>query len=85
MSNLIIFFIQYIYPNVSTMKKFLKAFQKDEVDEEAVSLPFSPMQKQVCSNPKIVIGMTGVRHVQKQGGLGVWPVFYLMKEQVSYY
>ena len=39
--------------------------------------------KVITSNPRIMIGITGVRHIQRAAGLSVWPVFYMSKEQVG--
>ena len=72
---------QYIYPNPATMKKFIEAF-KNKVSSQSVSLPFAPMSKVIASNPRIVIGVSGVRHIQRAAGLSVWPVFYVSKDQV---
>ena len=73
---------QYIYPNPATMKKFIEAFKNKEVSSQSVSLPFAPMSKVIASNPRIVIGVSGVRHIQCASGLSVWPVFYVSKDQV---
>ena len=54
---------QYIYPNPATMKKFIEAFKNKEVSSQSVSLPFAPMSKVIGSNPRIVIGVSGVRHI----------------------
>ena len=72
---------QYIYPNPATMKKFIEAFKNKEVTTQSVSLPFTPMSKVIASNPRIVIGVSGVRHIQCATGQSVWPVFYVSKEQ----
>ena len=74
---------QYIYPNPATMKKFIEALKNKEVSLPMVSLPFAPMSKVIASNPRIMIGVTGVRHIQRTAGLSVWPVFYMSKEQVG--
>ena len=63
------------------MKKFIEAFKNKEVSSQSVSLPFAPMSKVVASNPRIVIGISAVRHIQRAAGLSVWPVFYVSKEQ----
>ena len=73
-------FLQYIYPNMTTMKKFMETLKKGEND--SLKLPFAPMEKEVCKNPRILIGITGIRHIQKAGGLAVWPVLFISKEQV---
>ena len=65
------------------MKKFIEAFKNKEVSSRSVSLPFAPMSKVIASNPRIVIGVSGVRHIQRAAGLSVWPVFYVSKEQVK--
>ena len=65
------------------MKKFIEALKKKEMPSQSVSLPFAPMSKVVASNPRIVIGISGVRHIQHTAGLSVWPVFYVSKEQAS--
>ena len=64
------------------MKKFIEAFKNKEVSSRSVSLPFAPMSKVIASNPRMVIGVSGVRHIQRAAGLSVWPVFYVSKEQV---
>ena len=64
------------------MKKFIEAFKNKEVLSRSVSLPFAPMSKVIASNPRMVIGVSGVRHIQRAAGLSVWPVFYVSKEQV---
>ena len=65
------------------MKKFIEAVKNKEVDLEHISLPFVPMSKSVSTNPLIRLGITGVRHLQRAGGLAVWPVFYLSQVQVK--
>ena len=65
------------------MRKFVEALENGEVTPQSVSLPFTPMNKTISNNPKVVIGISGVRHLQRAGGLAVWPVFYLSKEQVK--
>ena len=77
------FFLQYIYPNLSTMRKFIEAMKERNVTPESVSLPFIPMSRVISQNPKITIGISGVRHIQRAGGLAVWPVFFFTKEQVN--
>ncbi len=64
------------------MKKFIEALRNKEVDLENISLPFVPMNKSVSTNPLIRMGITGVRHLQRAGGLAVWPVVYLSQVQV---
>ena len=61
----------------------MEAMKNGEVSAKSVSLPFTPMNRVICHNPKIVIGISGVRHIQRAGGLAVWPVFYLSKDQVG--
>ena len=41
------------------------------------------MYKVVYLNPQVTIGMTGLRHIQKAGGLSAWPVINVKKEHVS--
>ena len=65
------------------MKKFIEAVRNKKVDLEHISLPFVPMSKAVSTNPLIRLGITGVRHLQRAGGLAVWPVFYLSQVQVK--
>ena len=72
--------MQYIYPNLTTMKKFMESLKKG--DNDSIVLPFAPMEKEVCKNPRVKIGISGIRHIQRAGGLAVWPVFYISKEQV---
>ena len=74
--------LQYIYPNFNTMKKFNESMKKGEIDPANVTLPFTPMERVIMKNPRTTLGITGVRHIQKAGGLAVWPVVYLAKEQV---
>ena len=62
------------------MKKFVESLKKGE--DDSIILPFTPMEKEVCKNPRVKIGISGIRHIQKAGGLAVWPVFYISKEQV---
>ena len=64
------------------MRKFIEALKTGEVPVKSVSLPFTPMHRVICSNPKIIIGISGVRHIQRAGGLSIWPVFYISKDQV---
>ena len=64
------------------MRKFIDALKEGEVGIESVSLPFTPMHRVISSNPKIIIGISGVRHIQRAGGLSLWPVFYISKDQV---
>ena len=37
----------------------------------------------VYLNPQVTVGITGLRHIQKAGGLSTWPVIYMKKEHVS--
>ena len=64
------------------MKKFIEALRNKEVDLEHISLPFVPMSKSVSTNPLIQMGIMGVRHLQRAGGLAVWPVFYISQVHV---
>ena len=41
------------------------------------------MYKVVYLNPQVTVGITGLRHIQKSGGLSTWPVIYMKKEPVS--
>ena len=63
------------------MKTFMESLKHGE--DDSIVLPFTPMEKEVCKNPRVVVGITGVRHIQKAGGLAVWPVFFISKEQVN--
>ena len=66
------------------MRKFIEALKEGEVCVKTVSLPFTPMHRVISNNPKIIIGISGVRHIQRAGGLSIWPVFYISKEQVMF-
>ena len=65
------------------MKKFIEALKSKYLSLATASLPFALMSKVIASNPRIMIGVTGVRHIQRAAGLSVWPVFYMSKEQVE--
>ena len=71
-----------MYTNISTMKKFIELLRNKEIDEKIVSLPIRPMSVKASTNPPTTIGVTGLRYIQKGGGVAVWPVFYIEKEQV---
>ena len=73
---------QYMYINPATLKKFIELIKNKKVDERSVSLPIKPMYK-VVHNPQVTVGITGLRHIQKAGGLSTWPVIYMKKEHVS--
>ena len=74
----------YIYHNASSMKKFVDAIQKKQVNEKAISIPMSPMSKVVSTNPRLTVGVTGSRYISHDGeGYRVQPIFYLGKEYVS--
>ena len=66
------------------MRKFIEALKEKEVAVKSVSLPFTPMHRVISNNPKVIIGISGVRHIQRAGGLSVWPVFYISKDQVMF-
>ena len=65
-----------------TMTRFVDAFKKGK-NMESACLPFAPMSKVISENPKMVIGISGVRHIHRSGCLAVWPVVYVSKEQVK--
>ena len=65
------------------MRKFISAIKNGEVTTDLITLPFAPMSKTFSYNPKITVGITGVRYIQRAEGLAVWPVFYICKEQVK--
>ena len=69
--------------NPATLKKFIEPIKNKKVDERSVSLPIKPMYKVVYLNPQVTVGITGLRHIQKAGGLSTWPVIYMKKEHVS--
>ena len=77
------FLFQYMYINPATLKKFIELIKNKKVDEKSVSLPIKPMYKVVYLNPPVIVGITGLRHIQKAGGLSTWPVIYMEKEHVS--
>ena len=66
------------------MKKFIEVIKAKKIDEKLVCLPIKPMHKVVYLNPQVTVGITGLRLIQKGGGLAVWPVVYLKKEHVRY-
>ena len=72
-----------MYINPATLKKFIELIKNKKVDEKSVSLPIKPMYKVVYLNPQVTVGITGLRHIQKAGGLSTWPVIYMKKEHVS--
>ena len=63
------------------MKKFMENMKQGE--DDSIVLPFAPMEKEVCKNPRVMVGISGIRHIQRAGGLAVWPVFFISKEQVN--
>ena len=73
----------YIYPNPSTMKKFIDAIQKKEIDEEMVSTMVKPMKKIVGVNPSMHIGITGLRYLSGGGTFNVSPQIYIAKQYQS--
>ena len=72
-----------MYINPATLKKFIELIKTKKVDEKSISLPIKPMYKVVYLNPQVTVGITGLRHIQKAGGLSAWPVIYVKKEHVS--
>ena len=74
----------YIYTNPSTMKKFVDALKKNEVDEKTVVSAIKPMRKLISTNPNTYFGITGSRYIVNGGGLGVASVFYVAREFVSH-
>ena len=72
-----------MYINPATLKKFIELMKNKKVDEKSVSLPIKPMYKVVYLNPQVTVGITGLRHIQKAGGLSTWQVIYMKKEHVS--
>ena len=73
----------YIYPNPSTMKKFIDAIQKKEIEEEMVSIMVKPMKKIVGVNPSMYIGITGLRYLSGGGTFNVTPQIYVAKQYQS--
>ena len=71
-----------MYINSATLKKFIELMKNKKVDEKSVSLPIKPMYNFVYLNPQVTVGITGLRHIQKAGGLSTWPVIYMKKEHV---
>ena len=72
-----------MYINPVTLKKFIELIKTKKVDEKSISLPIKPMYKVVYLNPQVTVGITGLRHIQKAGGLSAWPVIYVKKEHLS--
>ena len=72
-----------MYINPATLKKFIEVIKNKKVDEKSVSLPVKPMYKVVYLNSQVTVGITGLRHIQKAGGLSTWPVIYMKKEHAS--
>ena len=72
-----------MYINPAMLKKFIELIKTKKVDEKSISLPIKPMYKVVYLNPQVTVGITGLRHIQKAGGLSAWPVIYVKKEHVS--
>ena len=72
-----------MYINPATLKKFIELIKNKKVEEKSVSLPIKPMYKVVYLNPQVTVGITGLGHIQKAGGLSTWPVIYMKKEHVS--
>ena len=77
-----IFIPVHVYKSGHT-KKFNELIKNKKVDEKSISLPIKPMYKVVYLNPQVTVGITGLRHIQKAGGLSTWPVIYMKKEHVS--
>ena len=73
----------YIYHNAASLQKFVEVLAKGKIDEKTVSIPISPMIKVVSTNPRMIIGVTGSRYIEQNGGYRVSPVFYISKEYVS--
>ena len=74
----------YIYHNASSMKKFVDALNRKQIDEKSVSIPIPPMSKIISTNPRITVGVTGSRYISSNGeGFRVQPIVYLGKEYVS--
>ena len=71
-----------MYINLATLKKFIELIKNKKVDEKSVSLPIKPMYKVAYLNPQVTVGITGLRHIQKAGGLSTWLVIYMKKEHV---
>ena len=69
----------YLYPNPSTMKKFIDAIQKKEIDEAMVNTAVMPMKKIVGTNPPMSIGITGLRYLSGGGTFNVTPQIYIAK------
>ena len=75
----------YIYPNASTMKKFIDAIQRNEIEEAMVNTPVMPMKKIVGTNPPMSIGITGLRYLSGGGSFNVTPQIYIAKAYQSEY
>ena len=75
----------YIYPNPSTMKKFIDAIQRNEIEEAMVNTPVMPMKKIVGTNPPMSIGITGLRYLSGGGSFNVMPQIYIAKAYQSEY
>ena len=73
----------YIYPNPSTMKKFIDAIQKKEIEESMVNTAVMPMKKIVGTNPPMSIGITGLRYLSGGGTFNVTPQIYIAKAYQS--
>ena len=73
----------YIYHNSGAMKKFVDAINKKQVDDDAISIPITPMSKVIATNPRLTLGVTGSRYVGQNAGYRVSPIFYIGKEYVS--
>ena len=72
-----------MYINPATLKKFIELIKNKKVYEKIVSLPIKLMYKVVYLNPQVTVGITGLRHIQKAGGLSTWPVIYMKKEHIN--
>ena len=72
-----------MYINPATLKKFIELIKTKKVDEKSISLPIKPMYTAVYLNPQMTVGIRGLRHIQKAGGLSALPVIYVKKEHVS--
>ena len=70
----------YIYPNPSTMKKFISKLEKKQLSERSVSIIIKPMRKVISTNPRTVVGITGIRYIHGGGTYNVQTVIYQAKE-----
>ena len=61
------------------MKNLIEALKNKVVTLSSINLPFAPMSKVIASNPRIMIGVTNVRHIQRADSLSVWPCFTCLK------